>query len=435
MALSMILAAGTILSPSHVMAQCGLQAGPMPGASDVREVTVWVQTTCPARVDMVYWPQDAPQDRRVSDPVMTAKGSGHTAHLVADRVEPGTQYDYAIRIDGRTVELPYPAAFRTQAIWQWRRPPADFTFLAGSCTYVNEPTFDRPGDPYGGGYEIFQAMDRERPAFMVWLGDNTYLRECDWNSRTGIYARYTHTRSLPEMQPFLAATHHFAIWDDHDYGPNDSDRSYALKDVTREAFRDFWANPNYGAGDTEGITGTFAWEDCQFFLLDDRWYRSPQPGPDYLGQKQLDWLVEALRTSPASFKFICNGGQVLNDAAVFENYSVFAGERRALLDSLDKYDISGVIFLTGDRHHSEVIEMRTADGDLFVDITASALTSTTRPHPDEMTSMRVPGSMIGVRNYARLDVSGPPDRRVCTVSFRDGAGKELFRHRIENGRR
>ena len=176
--------------------------------------------------------------------------------------------------------------------------------------------------------------------------------------------RYTHTRSLPEIQPLLASTHHYATWDDHDYGPNDSDRSFSGKELTLKAFKDFWANPNYGVGGTEGVTGTFFWQDCQFFIMDDRWYRAPRHGTgEYFGKAQLTWLIDALRYSKASYKFICAGGQVLNDAAVFENYVQFPEERQALLDSLDRYNIKGVVFLTGDRHHSEISRMQTADGD------------------------------------------------------------------------
>src|SRR5690606_13051856 len=112
-----------------------------------------------------------------------------------DQVRPGTRYAYMIRIDGEEISLPYPTFFRTQELWQWRKPPADFAFLAGSCAYVNEPAYDRPGRPYGDGYGIFGTMAAEKPDLMVWLGDNIYLREVDWNSRTGIYHRYTHSRS------------------------------------------------------------------------------------------------------------------------------------------------------------------------------------------------------------------------------------------------
>ena len=267
---------------------------------------------------------------------------------------------------------------------------------------------------------------------MVWLGDNTYLRVPDWNSKTGIYHRYTHTRSLPELQPLLAMTHHYATWDDHDYGPNDCDRSFWGKQLTRQAFIDFWANLNYGVGGSEGITGYFEWSDCDFFMLDDRWYRAPRHGDGtYFGETQLSWLIDALRYSQAPFKFICTGGQVVSDAAVFENMAQFPRERRMLLDSIDKYNISGVVFLTGDRHHSEISRMATGDGDVIYDITSSALTSSCSPHPEEPNHHRVPGSMIGQRNYAILSVSGPEDARTCQVTFKDSDGKVLFEHTLK----
>ena len=75
----------------------------------------------------------------------------------------------------------------------------DFRLATGSCTYINEPELDRPGKPYGGDYQIFDAMVAQKPDLMVWLGDNAYLREADWSTRTGIYHRYSHTRSAPEL--------------------------------------------------------------------------------------------------------------------------------------------------------------------------------------------------------------------------------------------
>jgi alkaline phosphatase D len=257
------------------------------------------------------------------------------------------------------------------------------------------------------------------------------LREVDWNSRTGIYHRYTHTRSLPELQRLLTSTHHYATWDDHDYGPNDSDRSYWGKEWTLEAFKDFWANPNYVLGESGGITGTYFWQDCQFFIMDDRWYRAAQhASADYYGSAQLTWLIDALRYSKAPFKFVCTGGQVVSNAAVYENYAIFAKERQMLLDSIDKYNIKGVVFLSGDRHHSEISRMETADGDVIYDITSSALTSSTSAHPDEPNTHRIPGSMQGVRNFAVLSVSGPRTDRTCEIKFKDANGVVLYEHTL-----
>ena len=58
------------------------------------------------------------------------------------------------------------------------------------------------------------------------------------------------------------------------YGPNDADRSYPLKDITLQAFKDFWANPSYGINNQPGTTSMFQFYDIDFFLLDNRYYRT-----------------------------------------------------------------------------------------------------------------------------------------------------------------
>ena len=111
---------------------------------------------------------------------------------------------------------------------------------------------------------------------MLWLGDNVYFREPD-DSRTGVYHRYTHDTSI-RITMLLGAVHHYAIWDDHDYGPQQPDmRSFIYKGhITLEAFKNFWANPTYGIPKNKGITTQFKWSDIDFFLMDNRYFRTPQ---------------------------------------------------------------------------------------------------------------------------------------------------------------
>src|SRR5688500_13515381 len=161
----------------------------------------------------------------------------------------------------------------------YRTDPPAYTVAIGSCAFVNEVPYDRAGDPYGGGYEIFESIAARRPDAMVWLGDNTYLREVDWDSPDGIAYRYAHTRSLPEIQRLLAIAPHYATWDDHDYGPNDSDRSYVLKSVSLNTFRRYWPNVTAGLPGVPGVFTRFQLADVEFFLLDDRFHRTPNRAP------------------------------------------------------------------------------------------------------------------------------------------------------------
>jgi alkaline phosphatase D len=407
----------------------------MVGYSEMREVMLWVQTKQPGRVQIRYVEQGTQAPVMLTAEVTTSQATVNTAHLIADQVQPGKRYTYEVLVNGRPVKLPYATTFQTQALWQFRTDPPNFTFALGSCTYVNEPPYDRPGPAYGDGYGIFTSIAAKKPDFMLWTGDNTYTREVDWNSRTGVMKRYTHTRSLPEMQPLLASTHNYAIWDDHDYGPNDSDRSYWLKPVTLEAFKRFWANPNYIF--EEGCTGTFVWADCQFFLLDDRTFRAPDEQPDagpagtekaYFGAKQLNWFIDALRFSKATFKFVVTGGQILNPAALFENYATYSAERTQLLARLAEAKIPGVLFITGDRHHSIIHKIDRPGTYPLYDITISPLTSgPAKPTAAELAQPTVvAGTLLTERNFATMAVSGPANDRSLIIRAFDVNGNEKW---------
>lgn len=415
-----------ILLFAHTVAFAQLQSGPMVGYSEMREVLLWVQTKQAAKVKIVYWEQGNPTQKMNTDEITTQKKDAFVARLLADQVQPSKKYDYEVWIDGKKVSIGYPLSFQSQVLWRWRTDPPAFKFAFGSCSYVNDAPYDRP-NAYGGDYQIFTNIAAQKPDFMVWGGDNVYLREPDWNTRTGILYRNTHTRSLPEMQPLLGATHHYAIWDDHDFGPNDSDRSYWLKNTTSEAFRLFWGNPNYVF---EGAcTGTFEWGDAQFFLLDDRWFRAPNEhntDKTYFGQAQLQWLIDALVASNATFKFVVTGGQIVNAASMFENYAQFAEERDYLIRRITEEKISGVIFLTGDRHHTTLHKLDRFGTYPLYDFTVSPLTSGAgKPNDREKQATTfVEGTTIeNTRNFGMFEITGKTDQRVLKVSIFDANGK------------
>jgi len=403
----------------------------MVGYSTMREVMLWVQTKSTASVHFEYFEKSNPQERHKTESYVTQSKQAFVAQLVANKVLPGKTYAYELFIDGAKVNRDYPMEFQSQTLWQWRTDPPEVQFAVGSCSYVNEKRFDRPGKPYGSAYEIFGSIHQKKPDFMVWLGDNTYLREADWNSRTGFLHRYSHTRSLPEMQPLLASTHHYAIWDDHDFGPNNSDGSFALKDTASEIFRLFWGNPNYNVTGQGGITGFFEWADLHFFLMDNRYFRTSNNNfatkRQMLGSHQIDWLINALASSNAPFKFIAVGGQVLSTEANDENYAAFSRERRYLLDKIREAKIEGVIFLDGDRHHTVLSRMQESrDVYPIYDLTCSSLTSGTNNNKEEHNYYKLEETLVGQHNFGLLKVTGPRTDRVLTMTIFDKDGKELW---------
>lgn len=343
-------------------------------------------------------------------------------------------YQYKILIDGKTSGK--TGEFTTKDLWQWRKPAPDFNFLTGSCAYFNQPETDRPGKPYGGDSTIFETMAKERSAFMLWLGDAWYTREVDYYSEWGLWNRASHDRAEPVLQNFLKAMPQLATWDDHDYGPNDIGSNYILKDASRKVFNSYFCNPSSGENG-QGIYTMTTWGDADIFITDDRWWRSadrtkdsvdgkPNPEKRMLGKQQMEWLKNSLLFSSATFKIITVGSQVLNPVSPFDKWRDFPAEYDELMSFLMEYNVTGVLFLTGDRHHSEIIRMERPGTYPLYDITVSPLTSGTHQFGDA--EKNNPYRVFGLaekQNYGKFSFSGPRGNRKLTVEFLGIKGEKL----------
>lgn len=436
-----------------------LASGPMLGHAGLRYASVWIQTKGPAEICLEYKligeATDSSREpwiattaiREGTRCMLTEIGPAYTALFELDRLHEGARYAYRIVMDqgdrndlgGRDADeneiLLAEGVFSTQPHWLHRYPAPDFTIAIGSCGYINDPAYDRPSPSYGGDYQVFDRIAALKPSAMLWLGDNIYLREGDWESFHGMVNRYNHTRATPELTALLATCPQYAIWDDHDFGPNDATGSWPLKKESLEAFKLFWANPSYGMPEFDGITSAFRWMDVEVFLLDNRFHRNNQKMQDtcarrMLGEAQIEWLVDALQFSRAPFKLVASGNQILNSHAIHENYANYPCERRKLLDRLAEEKIHNVIFLTGDRHHSEISKLE-HKGIIFWDITSSPLTSGINSVADkDRNNHRIPESLSLKRGFATLQFSGPAKERLLTVRFHDSEGQVYFEYPI-----
>jgi alkaline phosphatase D len=442
-----------LLVPPHVVVRAGpsatpgadraasaaparVVAGPMAGYATSRTVALWVQLSAAGRVEFEYWPVERPTERRRTAAVVASADGGFIASAEASGLVEAQQYSYRVLVDGAEAQVVQPLRFRTAPRWGAPFPVTDVRIAFGSCAMVADPAVDAPGTSPGGDLRIFDAIAETRPHLMLWGGDNLYFRDADWTSLGGMRRRYDYTRALPALQRLLGATNHYAIWDDHDYGPNDADRSWVGKHDARRAFTEYWRNPGYGVpGAEEGIGTAFRWGDVEFFLMDDRTYRAPngQRGGDgaYWGDGQLRWLLDALRASTATFKLVVNGGQVVSPLAQYENMAQYPRERAALLDGLARDPVDGVLFLTGDRHVTELTRMPRPGLYPLYDATISPLTSSPLAGDrQELNPWRVEGTWLPARNFATLDVTGPRADRVLTLVVRDADGQERWRHVI-----
>lgn len=422
-----------LLAGSAQAAPAQLVSGPMAGPPEHRAVKLWLQASGAAQARIEYWPLAAGQSaqRLRSAAVSLQPSAQYSAHISLDALQPGTRYAYRLLLDGK------PAGetqqFATQELWQWRRDAPDFTLLAGSCNYINEPEVDRPGKPYGDRHDIFDRMAAQQPDLTLWLGDNLYFREVDYSSPESMARRWAYERRQPFLQKLLRTGAHAAIWDDHDYGPNDANSSFVHKQAALELQQRYWANRSYGLPGTPGAFGTFSFNDVDVFLLDNRWYRDDPDLNDaqraMYGAAQMRWLKNALLASTARFKLIAGGSQQLHKSPRGDSWMQYPAEREDFLKFLADSKLPGVLFLSGDVHRSEFAKLERPGLYPLHELTCSPLSSGT--HYDEKLLERpgiIPGSvLLNERSFCKLRVEGTRAERRIVVEQITADGQPRFR--------
>jgi alkaline phosphatase D len=346
--------------------------------------------------------------------------AGHRGAVRLDGLRPNTPYAYRLlTADGNALPDLHGQTFRTAPV---EGTPQDFRVAFGSCA---GEWGENPSQP------IFQAIDAQAPDLFLWLGDNTYFTVPgrEWESPNLMEQRWSRSRAMASLQPMLAHTAQYAIWDDHDFGPNDSDRTYPLRDVAKDLFQSYWPNPAAGLSAEDGIFFRFTFGRVEFFMLDTRYARSPNDspnGPDkvILSAAQWRWLEQGLRSSTADFKVIASGMQILSDYHPFETWNLFPHERARLLDFIRDEKVSGVFFISGDRHIGEALRVPQQGSYALVEFTSSPLAAGLgETQPDAKVPQRIPGTLAAVENFAVLDFHfAPPgavgEDRGAALSFR-----------------
>jgi alkaline phosphatase D len=279
------------------------------------------------------------------------------------------------------------------------------------------------------------------PHFMLWLGDNLYLRGpsttfgavAEYSSPAHMELRYREVRAQLQLRRLLAATHHYAIWDDHDYGANNDDKSFALKEHSLRLFRAYWPNAPMGTAELPGTFSRFVHQDAEFFLLDNRFHRDgekvpPSPEKVMFGRPQMEWLRAGLAASKARFRIIAAGTQFLSDGASGEGWNSYPGERDPFLQWLAAEKIPGVVLLSGDRHSTTLMRLAREGASPVCEFSCSPLTSRIIPlSKGDLANPRLDrDTAVETQNFGTLEFSGRGAERRLVARCHDADGKLLW---------
>lgn len=410
-----------------------LIAGPMVGHVSNNSAIIWMQLNkSVSQIELNYWLKDEPQSVKKIHYKRSAESDSLTEKLALADLLPSTVYHYELLLNNVKQRFTFQPQFKTPVI----DGIEDFTFLIGSCLNIPD---DKSGKQKVGSPKILEAMVKSEADMMLWLGDNVYLTPYDIKSPQRMRRRYTHTRSHSLLLPLLATKANLSTWDDHDFGPDNSSADFKFAEESQNIFNEFWCNKDAGNGN-KGIYHSFKRADCHFVFTDSRSFRDPYDlstkagvaacaDKNYFGKEQLEWIKNELRNSTSSFKFIIIGNQALNKKAEKECLVFYKREFDDLIQFITENKIDGIVFISGDRHFSELIKYDLLGGYSLYDYTSSALTSEIRAvnkTSERDNPQRVPNTLVTENNYGKLKVFGSAEDRKVQLFAYDRKGRIIW---------
>lgn len=323
---------------------------------------------------------------RYSAPVRSATNHYNVVAFPTEHLKPDTQYYYALEVDGK-LDRTKRGKFRT-----FPENPTSFSFAFASCARTASTS------------DVFDVIRDNNPLFFMNIGDFHYL---DLTNSTvdKFRAAYDLVLTSPQQAELYRSVAFNYIWDDHDFGGNNSNRRSTSHEAVRMAYHEYV--PHYplalGVGDVP-ICHSFNVGRVKFILTDLRSERDSVTNKDdanksMLGARQKAWFKQELLSSNGKFPLIFwvtsvpwlgergtnyyrvatnvfgylhhtnlppqtastrtnsnrggrggRGGGRVSGVDDQDHWSVYSTERREICDFIKANHIQGVAILHGDSH-------------------------------------------------------------------------------------
>ena len=390
--------------------------GPMLGDTTSDSTIIWMRASDAHRIEVEYSLDPTMKGAARSVAVNASADQDYIVRIPLQGLAPATAYSYRVLLDGKPDRYArWPRVFRTLPTGN-----APLRLAFGSCA---RRILD-------GRQPIFEAIAAAKPDGFFWVGDHVYI---DSLAPMAFEYEYQLQRSVPSAQAMLGSVPQWAIWDDHDYGLNNGDRTSPVRELGLATFKKYWANPAYGLPEAPGVFFRKRMAQVECFFLDGRTYRDPSDQPDgssktQLGTVQKAWLKQALRESDATFKLlISGGGWATNGGDKFdESWGAYRHERDELFDFIRDESIAGVVLLSGDVHRGELnlVPRRTKGGYDLTELVSSPLAQPTRSaDADLQAESRLRPPYDGGSNFGLLEFDADGG---LALNLRDVQGRAVW---------
>ena len=248
-----------------------------------------------------------------------------------------TIYNYAVEVDGQ-LDTQLRGQFKT-----FPSGPASFMIAFASCAET------------GSTHPIFETIRNLNPLFFIHTGDLHYL-DIPTNDRDRFRDAFETVLASPTQSSLYRSAPLVYIWDDHDYGPNDSTALSGSRTAARLTYQEYV--PHYplaaGSGDVS-IYHAFSVGRVRFIVTDLRSERSPKLAADdanksMLGPSQKAWFKEELLRANTDHALTIWVSSVDWLPDLSDGWYLYSTERRELADFIKTNDINRLAMIAGDLH-------------------------------------------------------------------------------------
>lgn len=264
-------------------------------------------------------------------------------------LKPATKYTYQIFPNGSSSPVSFAlfTTFDTKAM--------SYKFVFGSCSET------------GSNSPIFNTILKENPLFYLQIGDLHY-ENIDSNCSERFHQAYQSVFTSPSQSALYKNVPLIYIWDDHDFGPNNSDATNPCKIESIAAYKSQVPHYPLVFDKMDGpISQSFEVGRVLFVLTD---IRSQKVRPEYIdcertkvgtnfgNDAHLQWFLDAMFQAKnegkvvawiSSYPWINAPGGPNYKCKESDNWGGYPEERQQIANFIKQHNIP-VFILSGDAH-------------------------------------------------------------------------------------
>ncbi len=312
---------------------------------------------------------------------------------------------------------------------------------------------------------IWSSIAIVKPDLFIFTGDAIYA---DYDGKSVIPVSAASLRNSwkklgdePHFARFRNKVKIVGTWDNHDYGSHNRGISFSLKEESKTAFLDFFAEPKNSP--RRKRAGIYASEllnrnghVVQILLLDTRSFKDDilsdqrskeersslglsgtlgmyPPTDDrsssLLGEAQWQWLEESLNV-PAEVRLLVSSTQIIPDQKHMDEWGNYPHERKRLFRLLTDSRASGVILLSGNVHFAELSMLERSNTYPLLEMTSSGLTHTNSAYAQVPNPYRI-GTPFDHLNFGVVEIHWQAMAEpTIRLAIYDKSGKVQLEHQL-----